>query len=155
MAKSYDLEHHVKTIINFPFKGCLEKLVPTSLLGLDRVREVSLSPMSVRICFHAVSSIYWPPWPLLWPPFPCPHPLFPCVSLSSPTAFTQPRIPPSNNHIWDLREQGKQGQHEFPFPLFDEKICEAQTGREMCPKGSSLQKNPSHLSVHFIYSFSS
>lgn len=45
MAKSYDLEHHIKTIINFPFsKGVWEIVCLSLLLGLDGVRESLLSP---------------------------------------------------------------------------------------------------------------
>lgn len=50
MAKSYDLEHHIKTIINFPFSKDVWEIVCLSLLlGLDSVDECLLSPSSKSI----------------------------------------------------------------------------------------------------------
>lgn len=50
MAKRYDLEHHIKTIINFPFsKGVREIVCLTLLLELDDVHESLRSPSSESI----------------------------------------------------------------------------------------------------------
>lgn len=45
MRKSYDLEHYIKTIINFSFsKGLWKIVLLLSLVGLDSVREILQSP---------------------------------------------------------------------------------------------------------------